>query len=59
MTDGKSDTTGPTYGVSVCRDCDRVKPENIGPELDIEEWGACPECGSPMFGMLGTEIIDV
>lgn len=49
----------PIYGIGVCQDCDPVKPEHVGPELDVEEYGECPECGAPLFGLLGTEIIDV
>lgn len=54
MSDPISKATSPTYGVTVCRDCDPVRPENLGPELDIEEYGECPGCGAPLFGLLGT-----
>ena len=58
MSDHQPETT-PVYGCAICVNCDPVRPENIGPELDIEEYGECPECGAPMFGLLGSEIIDV
>ena len=50
-------TARPKYGIAVCVDCDLVRPEHIGPELDIEEYGQCPECGAPTFGLLGTETM--
>lgn len=43
------------YSVEICCHCDTVCPENIGPEVD----DICPECGAKLFGLLGTEIIDV
>lgn len=46
--------SSPEYGVEVCRRCDPVKPEHIGPQVDSE----CPLCGAPLFGLLGTEVVD-
>ena len=44
--------TEPDYGVAVCLRCDPVRPEEIGQEFG----GKCPECGAPLFGLLGTEV---
>ncbi len=46
------------YGAAICKRCDPIRPENvgrIGPELGAEKYGKCPECGSPLFGVIGTE----
>lgn len=43
--------TEPDYGVGVCLYCDPVKREELGQVIDH----ACPECGAPLFGLLGTE----
>lgn len=52
--------TQPKYGVGICLNgCDSVRPEYIGPELDIEEYGICLGCGAALFGLRGTEIVDV
>ena len=45
-----SETTGHGFGITVCRRCDPVLPEHIGPEVDDR----CPECGARVFGLLGT-----
>ena len=55
MSDRKSETAD--YGIEICRQCDAIKPESewmVGPQVERR----CPDCGGPMFGMLGTEIID-
>ena len=39
------------YGVEVCLRCDPVAHERIGPQVEAQ----CPDCGAPLFGLLGTE----
>lgn len=49
---------GVAYGAAICKRCDPIRPENvgrIGPELDPAEYGRCPECGLPLFGVIETE----
>ena len=39
------------YAVTVCPNCDPVKPGGIGDVVDER----CPECGAQMHGLIGTD----